>query len=80
MQTESPKLDVIPSMDAGEGIIDKIEQVLERARKGELSMIAIATVERDGAAGRTWSFTHNTATILGAIELMKAEIIEQWMN
>lgn len=80
MASKKQKLDVISSMPVGDCIIDKLNQVIDRARSGELSMVAIATVERDGSPGRVWSFAHNTATILGAIELMKAEIIEQWMN
>lgn len=77
MRKRKPKLSVIPSFDAGESIVDKLEQVMERAKAGELSMVAIATVERDGSTGRTWSQCHNTATLLGSIELMKVDIIDK---
>lgn len=71
------ELSVIPSFDAGENVIEQLEQVLESAKAGKLSMVAIATVERDGGVGRTWSQMHNVATMIGSIEMMKRDLLKR---
>jgi hypothetical protein len=52
---------------AGADIIDRLEEVLELARKGELSSVAIATVYRDGAPGRSWSTPPSHTLLIGSV-------------
>lgn len=51
-------------------VIDTLERMLERARAGEISSVAIAAVYRDGATTSTWSAQPSFATLLGAVHHM----------
>lgn len=68
-------LSVIPSFEPDANVVERLEEVLALARSGEVSMVAIATVERDGGSGWSFSELSNASTMLGAIERMKARII-----
>lgn len=70
-------LSVIPSFEPDTDVVARLEEVLERAKSGDVSMVAIATVERDGAAQWCFSYLSNTSTMLGAIERMKHQIIQK---
>lgn len=52
-------------------VIERLEEVLERARAGEISAVAIATVYSDGGAGCSWSETDNYWTMLGSISRLQ---------
>ncbi|API59628.1 hypothetical protein BSL82_10115 [Tardibacter chloracetimidivorans] len=56
-----------------------LETMLERARKGELSSVAIAAVTRDGAATTTWSALPSAPAILGALQILSARIIARFV-
>jgi hypothetical protein len=58
----------------GDNVLMILESMLEEARAGELSAVAIATVCRDGSTGSAWSFLHNNATMLGSINRLAHEI------
>lgn len=72
-----PGLTVIPSFEQDADVIERLEEVLERARAGDVSMVAIATVERDGSSQWCFSYLSNTSTMLGAVERMKHRIIRK---
>lgn len=70
-----PDLTVITSFEPNSDILDLIKEVVERS--DEISMIAIATVNRDGESHWCFSNLQNTSTMLGAIERMKHRIIQK---
>lgn len=66
---------VISCAPEGIGVVELLEQMLERAREGEFSSVALAYVDRDGVTGSGWSKLHGTATMIGALEFTKASMI-----
>lgn len=70
------KLVEIAPEPPGEGVVEYLEVLLERARAGEISAIAAATVYRDGSTGSGYSVLPNTSTMLGAIERLKYKILD----
>lgn len=70
-----PDLRVIDAEPVGQSIVKVLEHMLERALDDQLSSVAIAVVERDGAVDWKWSQAPNSSTMLGAIERMKADLI-----
>lgn len=51
-------------------LVETIEAVLEKARAGEVSSVAIAFVYRDGSTHQTWSSPPSFFTLLGAVHQM----------
>jgi hypothetical protein len=70
-----PDLRVIDAEPPGKAVVKVLKDALARARKGEISSVAIAVVERDGAANWQWSYAPNNSTLIGSIERMKADLI-----
>lgn len=62
-----PDLHVIEPEGVSPDLITTLESVLERAREGDLSSVAIAYVYRDGTIGRTWSTPPCFGALLGAV-------------
>ena len=60
-------LEVIEPESVSPDLIETIERVLEKAKAGEVSSVAIAVVYRDGATSTTWSTPPSFATLLGAV-------------
>lgn len=50
-----------------ESVIERLEEVLEKARAGEIQQIAIATVQLDGGVGSSWSEIENFGQIMGSV-------------
>lgn len=67
MSEEPPRLVSIPAEPPGEGVVEILEEALERARNGEFSSVTVVWVLRDGACGDRHSFLPNTSTMLGAM-------------
>ncbi|MDB5707868.1 MAG: hypothetical protein JWN66_4984 [Sphingomonas bacterium] len=61
------ELRVITAEPPGEGVIDLLEAALERAKKREISSIALALVDRDGCCESGWSFAPSQTILVGAI-------------
>lgn len=68
-------LRVIDADPVGQGIVERLEQVLEWAHNDELSSVAIAVVRRDGSPDWHWSRPPNQSTLIGAVERMKLAMI-----
>lgn len=67
----------IDSEPPGEDVIEKLEEVLAMARKGELSSVAIATVYRDGSPGRCWSKAKSMTALIGSVARLEAALIRR---
>lgn len=53
-----------------------LEQMLERARSGEVVAVAVAGVCMDGAITTVFSKSPNVGTFVGAVEIVKARILK----
>lgn len=70
------RLKVIESEPIGEDVIAKLEEVLERARKGELSSVAVAVVYRDGCSGQSWSQCPSLPALIGSVAKLKHKLLD----
>jgi hypothetical protein len=61
---------VIPSEDVAADAVEVIEEVLARAKAGELSSVSIAWTTREGVAGNTWSAGPHSAAQIGSAAIM----------
>lgn len=50
-----------------ESVVERIEEVLARAQKGEIVAIAIAGVNLDGAISCAWSETDDFGKLVGSV-------------
>ncbi len=57
-------------------VVEVLEAVLKRARKGELSGVAIAMVTREGATGQEWSRLHSIGTMIGSVSVLEHRLIQ----
>lgn len=57
-----------------ESVIARLEEALERAREGEIVALAIATIEKDGSTGCSWSETDDFGRLLGSIARLQYRI------
>lgn len=60
-------LTVIEAEPPGEGVIEALEWALEKTRAGEISSVAIAIVNREGAISRRWSRLPSYPAMLGSL-------------
>lgn len=56
--------------------VEKLEEVLELAKDGQLSSVAIACVYRDGSSDSFWSYAPSLSCLVGAIARMQHTILE----
>lgn len=75
MRKRKAKLHVIDSAPPCEDTVRVLEEMLERAKVGDLSSVAVATVHRDGSVGSIWSEVHNLGCMAGAIARMQYRIL-----
>jgi len=69
------KLKVIDAEPIGVDVVATLESVLERAREGRISSVAIAMVYRDGSTNRTWSKSPSLSALVGAVARLLAALI-----
>lgn len=75
MSGQKPELRVIPSIERGRGVINRLQKALKLARAGKISSVAIAWVNDDGSADWLYSEAPNHSTMLGVIERMKHDML-----
>lgn len=52
-------------------VIDNLEKALEMARKGEITAVAIAMVDKEGRGNYRWSEGDQATTMVGAVQRMQ---------
>ncbi len=71
----------LPSEDADGDIIDLLEDMMTRARRGDLVAVAVAGVYSDGADDFVTDFHKGgdvqPSRLIGAVELLKFRILEK---
>lgn len=56
---------------ASAAAIEKLEEVLEEVKRGEVTAVAIVTLRFDGSANSCFTPADNGVTMLGAIDLLR---------
>ena len=64
---ETPSLHLLYSEPLGTDVVERLEEVLEKARAGEISSVAIAVVDRTGTTRHNYSGMPSLALMLGSI-------------
>lgn len=59
-------LALVPAQPVTNEVVEFLEGALEKARAGEYSSVALATVGRDGSMGNGWSTLHSFALMTGS--------------
>lgn len=77
MESEKPKLVVLQSPEQKDratiqqGVIDMLEDLLARAKQGEIDEIIVGISLRDGTLEDKWSGSMDRRAMLGWIEVLK---------
>lgn len=74
-RSDVPDLRVIDSVPADKSVTDYLEHVAAKIAEGNVSAIAVAFVYRDGSTGSGYSEQPNSATMVGAVEALKAKLV-----
>lgn len=75
---EAANLHSIPLEPLGVDVVGKLEEVLDAAKRGEISSVAIACVYRDGMTGSTWSTVPTFSMLIGALRCLEHRLLRQW--
>ena len=57
---------LVPDQPVTQEVVEFLEGALEKAKAGEYSAVALATVGRDGSMGNGWSTMHSFALMTGS--------------
>lgn len=71
------ELKVLDAEPVGADVIEKLEEALALARENRLSAVALATVDRAGMAGNSWSKTPSLSTLIGSVARLQAALIRK---
>jgi len=69
---------VIDCEPLGKDVIDTLEYVLEKARTGKISSVAVAVVYRDGSTSNTWSAAPSASTLVGAVTRLQGRLLRTY--
>lgn len=58
-------------LEVVESVVMRLEEILQDARAGKISAVAIAAVETGGATISVWSQTDNFGALLGAVSRLE---------
>lgn len=67
-------------VDPDQGVIDTLESLLERARKGEIAAIAYATLEPNGTVGTAWTGDGSSNLMLDAVSGLQVRYARSWLD
>lgn len=60
-------LTIIESEPQGRSVQSTLKDVLNDAKAGKISAVAVAIVHRDGSVSQAWSELHSVPAMLGAV-------------
>ena len=61
-------------------VLSLLEDLLERAKAGEITGIAVAATNADGSTTQMWSSMDNTGSIIASIERVKFRLLQQGLD
>lgn len=70
------ELRIITAEPVGKGVISLLEELLAEARAGEISSIAVATIDREGVPTSRFSRAPSLTTLIGGVTMLQADLIE----
>jgi hypothetical protein len=70
----------ITSEPPAENIVPLLEQIIKRAKAGELSSVAVAMVTREGATGQEWSRLPSVGAMIGSVATLQHRLIERLLD
>ncbi len=77
--SDKPALNVVElkphTKEPGDNVVQRLEQALELARKGEIANIAMVAVCNDGDVMDCWANQSNALTMVGGLESLKFEFM-----
>lgn len=71
------KLSEVKPEPLSKDVVERLEHLLEKAKRGEISSFAAAIVYRDGNSGEVWSAIPHYSIMIGALERMKWNMLRQ---
>lgn len=74
------EIKVIHCEPLGDDVRKVLLDILVLARRGELSSVAVAYVDRDGCAGGSYSPAASRATQVGSVDALKYRILQDWLD
>jgi hypothetical protein len=63
-----------------EKLIAVLERILDRARSGELTMMAYVIIEPNGTIGTGWAGDGSANVMLGAVSGLQARFARAWLD
>lgn len=73
---DAPKLRLLPSpSDPVPSVVEMLEDMLQRARAGEIVAVAIVGITRDGSAMRFWEPNNRSIELVGGVSIMQNRLI-----
>lgn len=67
---------VIEPEPAGASVVDTLKDVMDDAKAGTVSSVAVAIVYRDGTVGTAWSEVPSTGLLIGAAARLQWRLIQ----
>ena len=75
--SERPKLVDLPLEPDGSGVMEALNDALEMAQGGSVSMVAVTIIERDGCATFIRSKVHNRSSLIGAMQRHQFRLLQE---
>ena len=60
-----------------EDMLSKLEDLLDMCKSGEVTGVAVASINRDGSIGTLYAGLENVFKAIGAIEYLKTRIMDE---
>ena len=65
---------------SGENVIERLEEILDMAKRGEIGNVFIAATTNDDGVLRCWANSSNCFSLAGQIEIGKIEFMKSTMD
>lgn len=73
MSADVHALDTVPP---DKDVLQKLNEAMEDAEAGKISMVALAVVYRDGSTGGSWSTIHSLGSITGSAAILLSRLTD----
>lgn len=74
---DHPKLRLLPSpTDPVPSVVEVLEDMLQRARSGEIVATALVGITKDGGILRFWASNGRSIELIGGVSIMQSRLID----